>query len=85
MVDLLVLDAHNPRSVLFQVTSMRRIAEDLPNARVEGRVSDVLGALLRLETELTVAHPKSVAPETLTGIRTALSEVSTGLSVAYLI
>ncbi|MDJ0992761.1 MAG: circularly permuted type 2 ATP-grasp protein [Dinoroseobacter sp.] len=85
VIDLLALDAHNPRSVLFQVTSMRRIAEDLPKARVEGRVSELLGSLLRLETELVIAHPKSVTPSVLIDLRSALAEVSSELSAAYLI
>lgn len=84
VTDLLALDAHNPRSILFQVTSMRRIAEDLPRAKVQGRVSDVLGALLRLETDLLVSRPADITPERLQAVRADLAEVSTSLSAAYL-
>ncbi|MFW5641607.1 MAG: circularly permuted type 2 ATP-grasp protein [Roseicyclus sp.] len=85
VADLLALDAHNPRSILFQVTAMRRIAGDLPHAEVQGRVSDVLGALLRLETDLVVAHPEDVTPDRLREIRAALAGVSTSLTAAYLV
>ncbi|MCC1481048.1 circularly permuted type 2 ATP-grasp protein [Roseibaca sp. Y0-43] len=82
--DLLALDANNPRSVLFQVTAMRRIAQDLPRAQVAGRVSDVLGALLRLETQLVVAHPSDITIACLTDIRAALADISAKLASAYL-
>ena len=85
VADLLALDSHNPRSILFQVTSLRRIAEDLPKAKVEGRVSDVLGSLLRLETDLVVAGPDRITPARLQEVRAALADVSTALSAAYLI
>ena len=63
---------------------MRRIAEDLPKAKVQGRVSDVMGALLRMETELIVAHPGDVTPERLQALRGALAGLSTTLTAAYL-
>jgi uncharacterized circularly permuted ATP-grasp superfamily protein/uncharacterized alpha-E superfamily protein len=84
VADLLALDAHNPRSILFQVTAMRRIAEDLPDARVQGRVSDVLGALLRLETDLVVTPPGEVSPDWLQDVRASLAEISMSLSTTYL-
>ena len=84
VTDLLALDANNPRSILFQVTAMRRIAADLPGAEVEGRVSGVLAMLLTLETDLIVAHPASVTPDNLADIRTALGAISGSLSAAYL-
>ncbi len=82
--DLLALDASNPRAILFQVTAMRRIAKDLPRAQVSGRVSDVLGALLKLETQLVVAHPADITPECYGELRAALADVSTKLFAAYL-
>ncbi|MBY6201005.1 circularly permuted type 2 ATP-grasp protein [Maritalea mobilis] len=85
VADLLTLDVHNPRSILFQVSAMRKIAEDLPDAKVEGRVSDVLGVLLRLETELVVAHPDTVTLDCLHHVRASLAEASAALSAAYLV
>jgi uncharacterized alpha-E superfamily protein len=85
VADLMVLDASNPRSVMFQAVAMRRIAEDLPGARVEGRVSDVLGMLLRLETELVVMHPEAVSTARLSDLRGDLANLSAALSAAYLL
>lgn len=84
VTDLLALDAHNPRSVLFQVTSMRRIAEDLPQARIDGRVSPVLRLLLPLETELQVADPDDLDAERLGRIRATLAAISSRLTAGYL-
>ena len=84
VLDLLALDAENPRSIVFQVASMRRIAEELPNARVEGRVSKALGALLELETGLTVAAPEDVSASDLQEVRTALGRISNSIYAAYL-
>ncbi|MHA3977484.1 circularly permuted type 2 ATP-grasp protein [Halovulum sp. GXIMD14794] len=85
VTDLLALDAHNPRSIRFQVTAMRQIAEDLPFARVEGRVSPVLRALLPLETELVVADPGDITAERLMDIRQKLTDISHRLSAGYLV
>ncbi len=84
VTDLLVLDAANPRSILFQVTSLRRIAEDLPHARVEGRVSPVLALLMPLETALQVADPDDIDTARLAEVRMTLAEVSHRLSATYL-
>jgi uncharacterized circularly permuted ATP-grasp superfamily protein/uncharacterized alpha-E superfamily protein len=84
VTDLLVLDAANPRSILFQVTSLRRIAEDLPHARVDGRISPVLGLLMSLETDLQVANPDDIDATRLTALRATLAEISGRLSAAYL-
>ena len=83
--DLLVLDAYNPRSVLFQITAMRRIAEDLPGARIDGRVSAVLARLMPLETELAVADPRALSPGRLDALRATLADISDRLTAAYLI
>ena len=84
VTDLIALDASNPRAILFQVTAMREIAESLPFAKVQGRVSAVLRVLLPFETELQVADPADITTERLAGIRATLSEVSGQLAAAYL-
>ncbi len=85
VTDLMVLDANNPRAVLFQLTAMRRIAQDLPSAEVEGRVSAVLRALLPLEAGLVVADPVDITADRLLDLRRALSDISGRLAAAYLI
>ena len=85
VTDLLALDKHNPRAVLYQVTTMRRIAADLPFADVHGRVSDVLRLLMPLETELTVAQPAELDATRLKAIRATLNDISARLSATYLV
>ncbi|MDJ0822002.1 MAG: circularly permuted type 2 ATP-grasp protein [Paracoccaceae bacterium] len=85
VTDLLALDANNPRAIVYQVTAMRRIAQDLPFARVEGRVSEVLQSLMPLEADLTVADPAEITEERLIAIRQTLNDISLRLSAAYLV
>ncbi len=84
VADLMVLDANNPRSVQYQVTAMRRIAEELPEAKSQGRASPVLAALLPLEAELSVADPPEIGPELLLTVRDRMAKLSTDLSAMYL-
>jgi len=83
--DLLALAPQNPRSILFQITSMREIAEELPASRREGRLSPVLGTLMSLETDYLVARPELMTPDKLAELRKALSELSGHLYAAYLV
>lgn len=85
VTDLLALDRHNPRSILFQVIAMRDIAQDLPFARHQGRLSPVLRALLRLETDLAVADPVEITPQMLAQTRSRLADISRILSAEYLV
>lgn len=85
VVDLLVLDANNPRSIIHQVRMMRQIAEDLPFARVEGRVSKVLKVLVPLEAELAVSEPAEITTERLLALRQTFGALSRKLTAAYLI
>ena len=84
IVDLLVLDRSNPRSVQHQVVSMVRIAADLPFAEVHGRVSDPRRLLMPLEAELTVAEPAAFDAKRLKALRATLAQVSASLSALYL-
>ena len=84
VVDLLALDKLNPRAILYQVITLRRIATVLPFAEVHGRVSAVLRLLMPLESELSVAEPSELDAARLKSVRTQLSEVSLALSAVYL-
>lgn len=85
VMDLIALDKHNPRAVLYQIVTMRRIASDLPFADVHGRVSEVLRLLMPLESELTVAEPNDLDASRLQAIRATLTDVSASLSAVYLV
>jgi len=83
VMDLLALDKQNPRAVLYQLHMMRRIAEELPRAEVHGEVSEVLRALLPLETEFAVARPGELDAARLQAVRTKLEAVSNAVSSLY--
>jgi len=85
VIDLMALDVNNPRSVRYQVTIMRSIAETLPHARRHGRVSAVLAMLLPLEAELSVAAPADVTLDHLLTLRDRMAELSNTLSSEYLV
>ena len=50
VVDLLALDAMNPRSVLYHLTEIREHVGFLPNAEVNGQLSHLSRALLQEAT-----------------------------------
>ena len=84
VVDLLALDADNPRSVHFQIAHLARLVEALPHARRGGRPAELLRAILPLRTRLEIAGPQDVTVDALAGIRGALGTISDRLSAAYL-
>lgn len=84
VADLMVLDTNNPRSVQYQVTVMRSIAENLPRARRNGRVSPVLAELLPLEAALSVANPADIGVGRLLDIRQTMTDIANSLAACYL-
>lgn len=84
VVDLLALDAANPRSVLFQLNEMVRLASELPNPRPDGRPTPVSRALLPLQSRVSVSDPAGLSADEIAGLRASLARVSDLLSAAYL-
>jgi uncharacterized circularly permuted ATP-grasp superfamily protein/uncharacterized alpha-E superfamily protein len=84
VVDLVALDASNPRAVLYQLREMRRIAEELPAANVHGRLSAPLRLLVPLEADLSVAEPGDLDAGRLEAVQGQLQEVSAALAASYL-
>ncbi|MEL6236767.1 MAG: alpha-E domain-containing protein, partial [Pseudomonadota bacterium] len=84
VIDLLALDANNPRSIRFQASVLRRIVAELPEADVNGRLSPAAAAALRLETELSVARPEAIDAAMLETLEDGLQELFDMLSAAYL-
>ncbi|MCW1933930.1 circularly permuted type 2 ATP-grasp protein [Pararhodobacter zhoushanensis] len=84
VIDLLALDADNPRSVLFQMQVMRAQASALPNALDNGRLSPLLRAIVPLESLLSVVSPEKIDADQLLHIRAELAGVSDLITAAYL-
>ena len=86
VIDLLALDALNPRSVLFQLSEIKAQIAELPNSEVAGRdVAAWRAAILRLHTDLAVLTPDEVTAERLRQLRASIAELSDGLTASYLI
>ena len=84
VVDLLVLDADNPRSIIFMINSLKATLQALPKAQLDGRPGPILRALLPLRTELSVAEPSTITTEYLAQFRGRLYRVSDLISDHYL-
>ena len=84
VLDLLVLDAANPRAILFHLNRLKGLLDELPEAEVAGRPGDLLRALMPLRTQLSVIEPEEVTPQMLQQIRSDLFRLSDLVSQKYL-
>ncbi|KUF12470.1 circularly permuted type 2 ATP-grasp protein [Pseudoponticoccus marisrubri] len=84
LIDLMVLERENPRSVLYQLDRLRELEVMLPMKAEDVRMSDLARLILRTQTALSVAHPEEVTGAQLGGLRADLSAMSDELSARYL-
>jgi len=84
ILDLMALDARNPRSILFQLHEMARLASEMPNTRRDGRLSAVSRALEPLQSQFAVYEAMELSTVDLLTLRTVLAGASDLLSSAYL-
>jgi uncharacterized alpha-E superfamily protein len=83
-VDLLALDARNPRAILFQLEGIREQVAALPGAVDAGRLSPLARQVQRICTDLAVAAPEDLTTPALAELRVALAALSQGVFDAYL-
>ncbi|NGP18316.1 circularly permuted type 2 ATP-grasp protein [Devosia aurantiaca] len=83
VVDLLVLDPLNPRSVLFQLTELRTQVETLPGGIEDGQLSPVAKAALELHTALMIAEPSDMNPERLDALASEISSLASLIAMTY--
>lgn len=81
--DLLVLDAQNPRSVLFELERMKEHAGALPVATDADRMTPLARALIRLNSEISTHEPEKMSPEWLIGIAREIEELSAVITENY--
>ncbi|ETW14347.1 hypothetical protein ATO8_00520 [Roseivivax marinus] len=84
VIDLLALDARNPRSIHFQIALIRRLAADLPGAEVSGALSEPMRAILRIETQLATAEPSELDDRALRKLARGVAGISERLTAAHL-
>ncbi|MBA5777110.1 circularly permuted type 2 ATP-grasp protein [Stappia sp. F7233] len=84
VVDLLALDAMNPRSILYQLTVIRDQANLLPAAQVHGQMSALSRAMLKVHTDLALQTPETLDTAELLRIGGEIAALSEGLSADYM-
>jgi uncharacterized circularly permuted ATP-grasp superfamily protein/uncharacterized alpha-E superfamily protein len=82
-IDLLVLDALNPRSVLFQVAALKEQLEALPGGIEEGQLGLAVKAALQIHTELQIEEPEAMQPERLQTLGHAIGDLATLIASEY--
>lgn len=84
VVDLLAIDDHNPRSVLFQLNEIKAVAEALPHARAFGSPGELLRAILPVCTRFEVAAPGDLSLQSFDEVQGDLYRISDLLTQTYL-
>ena len=84
VIDLLVFDTLNPRSVLCHLTEIRTHVADLPGAEVKRQMSPLARAVLQAHTELAVRTPETLDTTALLQVRDEVAHLSDLLSSTYL-
>ena len=84
VIDLLVLDPLNPRSVRHQLDHMMAQVAELPGAARHGEYSPLGRAMLRLQTEVATETPETLSPLALEDLGERIARLSDLLTEAYL-
>jgi uncharacterized circularly permuted ATP-grasp superfamily protein/uncharacterized alpha-E superfamily protein len=83
VLDLLVLDELNPRSVLFQLAQMKTDIESLPGVAGAVQMPRPVREILRIHTALAVMDLEALTPGTLREIASEVSALSDLISKTY--
>ncbi|HEY5819246.1 MAG TPA: circularly permuted type 2 ATP-grasp protein [Mesorhizobium sp.] len=84
VVDLLGLDAMNPRSIMYQLGEIRDQIGLLPGAHAAGEMSDLSRAVLRVHTDVAVRTPDDFSAEALLECYEGIAGLSELITEAYL-
>lgn len=84
VIDLLALDALNPRAIRHQLDHIGEQVGHLPGASVQGDLSALARAALRCQADLATQAPEDLTPEALLELRACLWGLSDRLTEAYL-
>jgi len=84
VVDLLALDPLNPRSIAFHIDEIREQVSLLPGADVNGQLSDLSRAVLRIHADLSVHTPQSLGQPELAELEKAIGRLTNDIQAQYL-
>jgi uncharacterized circularly permuted ATP-grasp superfamily protein/uncharacterized alpha-E superfamily protein len=85
VVDLVMLDPNNPRSVVFQLDRIETHLSALPKRTTDGRLSPVQQIAASVATRLRTADAVAVNEAMVIDIEQALMKLSDAISAAYLV
>lgn len=83
VIDLLALDPMNPRSLRRQIDGLREQIDLLPGSNVNGALSPLSRAVLRLHVDLAVADPLDLPPQALAEMHSRIAALSDQLTEAF--
>ncbi len=83
VIDLLALDAMNPRAILYQLTELRDQTAFLPGADPHGPLSEFSRAVLRAHTGLAIQTPDRLDGMALAALQAEVEGLSGLLAEAY--
>ncbi|MFZ1921814.1 MAG: circularly permuted type 2 ATP-grasp protein [Xanthobacteraceae bacterium] len=85
VIDLVMLDPNNPRSVMFQLDRIEAHLRALPRRSTSGRLSPVEQIAAATATRLRTADATAVNEAVIVDVERALMNLSDAISAAYLI
>jgi len=85
VIDLVMLDPNNPRSILFQLERIEAHLAALPKLGSGDRLSPVQQIVASIATRLRTAEPSSIDNELIVATERALMDLSDAIAAAYLI
>ncbi|ADZ72245.1 circularly permuted type 2 ATP-grasp protein [Polymorphum gilvum] len=85
VVDLLALDALNPRAILYQLTEMQTHIGVLPGGARHGQMTPLARAMLQTHTNLAVATPESLDTDAFGDLARRIAALSDGITETYVI
>jgi uncharacterized alpha-E superfamily protein len=84
VIDLVVLDPNNPRSVVYQFDRIEAHLAALPKRSLSGRLSPVQQVAAAIATRLRTAEAAAVNAALIVDVEQALMKLSDAISAAYL-
>jgi uncharacterized alpha-E superfamily protein len=84
VIDLVMLDPNNPRSVVFQLDRIETHLAALPKRSGAGRLSPVQQIAASIATRLRTAEAAAIDDSVLLGVEQSLMTLSDAISAAYL-
>lgn len=84
VIDLLAMDARNPRSMLYLLNEVKELVEGLPGTNVNGQLSPLARAVLRAQADLAVETATSLKTSRLLQCRDWMMDISNHLTQTYM-